>query len=151
MTSYSDFDDRRIKHLELIQAVISRLGGNGFLVKGWALTVAGVFFGFSVESSNPLLAAVVVPMTALFWGLDSYFLRSEWLFRELYRQVSELEPTLAPFFMAATGKSFVERAKPRVRSRLAAFWSTTLRTYYGAILVAAALVVLVTVLGSSKA
>ena len=148
MPRYSDFDDRRIKHLELIQAVISRLGSNGFLVKGWALTIAAVFFGFAVESSNPLLGVVVMPMTAVFWGLDAYFLRSEWLFRELYRQVSEMDPEVAPFFMAATEKSFVGRVTPRVRGRLAAFWSPTLRTYYGAILVGAAFVVLLTVLRS---
>lgn len=42
MSNYQDFDEARIKHLELIQAVIGRLGINGFLMKGWALTVAGV-------------------------------------------------------------------------------------------------------------
>lgn len=40
---YESFEDRRIKHLELIQAVVGRLGNDGFLMKGWALTVAGAF------------------------------------------------------------------------------------------------------------
>jgi hypothetical protein len=28
------------KHLELIQAVISRMAGNSFLLKGWSVTLA---------------------------------------------------------------------------------------------------------------
>ena len=34
-------DDGRIKHLELIQMVVARMGNNSFLIKGWSLTVTG--------------------------------------------------------------------------------------------------------------
>jgi hypothetical protein len=33
-----------LKHLEFVQAVITRLANNSFLMKGWALTVAGAFY-----------------------------------------------------------------------------------------------------------
>ena len=36
-------DEVVVKHLELIQAVITRLANNSFLMKGWALTVTGAF------------------------------------------------------------------------------------------------------------
>lgn len=32
-----EFSDARIKHLDMVQAVVARLGGNGFVVKGWAI------------------------------------------------------------------------------------------------------------------
>lgn len=32
-----------IKHLELIQAVVTRLANGSFLIKGWTMTVAGIF------------------------------------------------------------------------------------------------------------
>ena len=35
-----------VKHLELIQAIITRLASNSFFIKGWALTVAAATFGF---------------------------------------------------------------------------------------------------------
>ena len=31
--------DRVVKHLEFIQGVVNRLGGNSFLLKGWSMTV----------------------------------------------------------------------------------------------------------------
>jgi hypothetical protein len=37
---YDDFSSNRLKHMELIQAVVSRLAGNSFLVKGGAITLA---------------------------------------------------------------------------------------------------------------
>lgn len=40
----------------MIQAAIGRLGNDSFLVKGWAVTVAGVFFGFAVNGSTSALA-----------------------------------------------------------------------------------------------
>ena len=36
--------DRKMKHLEMIQGVISRMANNSFMLKGWAVTlVAGIF------------------------------------------------------------------------------------------------------------
>lgn len=136
MPNYSHFDDQRIKHLDLIQAVVSRLGGNGFLIKGWSLTVAGVFFGFAVERDEwPLLVASAF-LTAVFWALDTYFLRAERLFRELYRRVALMDPSIEPFFMAATDPQFVASAPKNAKD----FWRVaarpTLRNLYGAILLA---------------
>src|SRR5260370_2484401 len=81
------FPEARIKHLEFIQSVISRLATNSFLAKGWALTVSGVLDGFAVNHLNPWIALVgLVPVLA-FWLLDAYFLRVERLFRCLYEDV----------------------------------------------------------------
>ncbi|MEU1874249.1 hypothetical protein [Streptomyces sp. NPDC019793] len=76
-----------IKHLEFIQAIVTRLGNGSFLIKGWTMTVAGVFFGIS--ANNPgwkIAAAGLIPIVG-FWLLDSYFLRQERLFRKLYDDV----------------------------------------------------------------
>ncbi len=77
---YQSFDDKQIKHLEMIQAVVARLAGNSFLIKGWALTLTGAFLGFAVnKSSSGLAAAALIPIV-FFWGLDTYYLRAERLF-----------------------------------------------------------------------
>jgi hypothetical protein len=76
-----------IKHLEFIQAVVARLGNGSFLIKGWTMTVAGVFFGVSANNPTWKIAAAGLIPIAGFWLLDSYFLRQERLFRKLYDDV----------------------------------------------------------------
>ncbi len=141
---YVDFDASRIKHLEMIQAVISRLAGNGFLMKGWAVAVAGVFFGFAVNKDSWQLSLVAMLPTSVFWGLDAYLLRAERMFRELYRQVAFEHGSVRPFDMAATTKDFIKSAP----TKTSGYWRTLfgrpiLTVFYGGLLVAALLVLLI--------
>lgn len=85
------------KHLEFIQNIIARLANNGFLVKGWSLTVAGAFYGFAIQLKEWRLAAIGVLAVAIFWWLDGYFLRAEKMFRCLYKSVAE-HPAEHPHF-----------------------------------------------------
>jgi hypothetical protein len=68
---YTDFEENRIKHLEMIQAVISRLGTNSFLVKGLAVTVSGAFLGFAVSGKEWGLALAGLLPVMMFWYLPS--------------------------------------------------------------------------------
>lgn len=74
----------RIKHLEFIQATITRLGTNSFLVKGWALTLAAGLFALSASRLSWQIASVGLVPLLCFWYLDCYFLRQERAFRRLY-------------------------------------------------------------------
>ena len=94
-------DDAWLKHLEFIQAVITRLANDSFLMKGWALTVAGAFYGFAVKGTSWKVAAIGLMPVLIFWGLDAYFLRQERLFRGLYDQVRQRNPRIEPFSMNA--------------------------------------------------
>jgi len=138
MTSYADFDDNRVKHLEMIQSVISRLGTDSFLIKGWAVTVSGAFVGFAIgEKSWGLALAGVVP-ALLFWGLDAYFLRAERHFRALHEAVRTSEAGVPPFFMAATSSEF-KPSSPKC-SWPKALISWTLVLFYGTLVVSALIV-----------
>ena len=137
-----EYDAAVIKHLELIQVVIARLGSNGFVVKGWAVTVAGLFLGFAVESSNYRLALISVLPTLAFWYLDTYFLRSERLFRSLYDRVRRGEPPVEPFYMAATSSDFVG-SLDSPPTNAGVMFSATLRGLYLALLGAAVLTIVV--------
>jgi hypothetical protein len=150
MSGYDAFDANRIKHLEMIQAVIGRLGNDSFLVKGWAVTVAGVFFGFAVNGSDSSLAFASLLPTVVFWGLDTYFLRSERLFRALYDRVRADESAVPAFSMAATGSDFIESlgdAADDVASWLGTFLRPTLAVFYGGIVASALAVALAICLG----
>jgi hypothetical protein len=121
------FDDAQIKHLEFVQAVITRLANDSFLMKGWALTVAGLLFGFAVDQGNwRIAAAALLPVTG-FWGLDAYFLRQERLFRKLYDAVRVSNSPVEPFSMN-TGP-YVSEVDSWVDTTL----SPTLLPFYGVV------------------
>jgi hypothetical protein len=133
---YQAFEDQRVKHLEMIQSVIARLGGNGFLIKGWALTLASAFVGLAVNAEDCSFAFVGAASSLIFWGLDGYFLRAERRFRTLGDRVRKLDPKIEPFFMGATAKSFFDELDEKQRSGLSwggAVTSWTLLIFYGAL------------------
>lgn len=76
-------DDQR-KHLDFIQAVVSRLASSSSAAKGWGLTVATTAFGFSATTAVPVVAGLGLVVVVFFGLLDSYYLREERLFRCLY-------------------------------------------------------------------
>jgi hypothetical protein len=93
--------ETEIKHLEFIQTVIGRQASNSFLIKGWALTVAGIFYGFAANELNWRIALVALLPGVVFWGLDAYYLWQERVFRCLYDAVRTGKPAIDPFCMKA--------------------------------------------------
>lgn len=146
MADYEGFNEKRVKHLELIQAVITRLGNDGFLVKGWALTITVALLGFAVNSTNWRLALVALVPSLAFWGLDAYFLQAERLYRTLYDRVARETPGIEPFFMSATSDNFLRDLPEDVSRELV--WHKTLRRpvllrFYLALLVSVTVVALI--------
>jgi hypothetical protein len=39
--------DAQIAHLQMIQAVITRMGSNSFLLKGWSVTLVAALFALA--------------------------------------------------------------------------------------------------------
>ncbi len=73
------------KHLEFIEAVISRLAGNSFQMKSWNVALATAAIGFAAtKDSHPTAAAIAAVPSFAFWFLDAYYLGLERLYRDLY-------------------------------------------------------------------
>ena len=138
MPDYTAFEEARIKHLEMIQAVIGRLGNDSFLIKGWAVTVTAAFLGFAVNLDKGGMAFASALPTLLFWGLDSYYLWSERMFRALYDLVRRRSDAVDPFFMGATTGAFAAEAP--VDSIRKVFLSKTLWRFYCSVLVGAGVI-----------
>lgn len=137
---YVAFSDGRIKHLEMVQSVIARLGSNGFVVKGWAITLVGAFTGFAMTRDHAGLAAVGVVVPSFFWFLDATYLRSERAFRLLFERVRTSGGT-EPFFMNATAPQHLETLTDRDRGSLrwrTVIWRPALSVFY-CILIASAM------------
>src|SRR4051812_9817924 len=82
-------DPNQLKHLDMIQAIIARLAGNSFMIRGWSITLVSALLGFAFKDWNwPLVTACFVP-NLMFWGLDSMYLLEERKFRWLFNEVRE--------------------------------------------------------------
>jgi hypothetical protein len=130
--------EAKIEHLKLISGAISRMAGNSFLLRGWAVTlVVGIFAlsGKKVEGAHYLLA--YIPIIA-FWFLDGYYLFQERMFRDLYNDVASRDPANVDF-------SLDTRQYRDGQSVAKAMFSTTPRLLYGAL----AVVVLIVIITSS--
>ncbi|MEU1402405.1 hypothetical protein ABZ471_08570 [Streptomyces sp. NPDC005728] len=88
MSAHRRLDEQELKHLELLQSVISRLSNNSFLIKGWCITVNSVLVAAAARSPGWRPVPVAVAVAVGFWLLDGYYLRQERLFRAVYEKVA---------------------------------------------------------------
>ena len=79
-------NDNKIKHLELIQEVITRMNQNSFQLKGWMITIVSALLALYAGSGNVLYIWAALVPTVLFWMLDAYYLQQERKFRGVYNE-----------------------------------------------------------------
>lgn len=78
-------DENKLKHLEIIQNVITRMNTNSFLLKGWTITLISALFALAAKDANlnyVLISYLVIPV---FWILDGYFIATERRYISLYK------------------------------------------------------------------
>ena len=93
-------EDRR-KHLEFLQAVISRMSSASGVAKGWCLTVTTAALGYALTKRSDSVAVLAVAACLLFGSLDARYLREERKFRSLYNRARA--GTVAVFDMSTAG------------------------------------------------
>lgn len=99
-------NENKVRHLEMIQGVISRMASNSFALKGWAVTlVAGIFALASQEADKMYFFVAYIPVV-VFWFLDAYYLLQERLFRSLYGKVRKLSEDKIDFDMNTARDEF---------------------------------------------
>jgi hypothetical protein len=91
--------EAKLKHLEFIQGVISRMATNSFLFKGWAITIAAGLSAFAAIDTTRAVLSIALISTAMFWGLDGYYLWLEHRFRDLYAKVAAMDESAIDFSM----------------------------------------------------
>jgi len=80
--------DEKIKHLEFIQSVITRMNTNSFQLKGWTVTIVSALLAIYASSKNTYFVLLAVFPDVIFWFLDSFYLQQERKFRGLYNDVA---------------------------------------------------------------
>jgi hypothetical protein len=72
------------KHIDLIQATVTRMATNSFLLKAWSVTLISAIFALAAKDANKHFAALAFFPAAVFWVLDAHYLSQERLYRALY-------------------------------------------------------------------
>lgn len=82
--------EEKMKHLEFVQNVITRMNTNSFQLKGWMITIVSAMLALYASSDNKVLYifVAIVPVI-IFWCLDAFYLKQERLYRKLYKDVVE--------------------------------------------------------------
>lgn len=116
----------KIAHLTFIQGVINRMAANSFLVKGWTVALVAALLAIAADKVTFSYLLVVSVPVILFWGLDTYYLTQEKLYRELYKDVAK--KNLIDFDMDASG------LKSQIPSLLSVAKSISVGPFYAVIL-----------------
>ena len=96
----------KIRHLELVQGIISRMANNSFMLKGWAVTLVAGIFVLAGKDTDKLYFLVAYLPVIVFWGLDAYYLFQERLYRSLYDKVRQTGENAIDFSLKATTEEF---------------------------------------------
>jgi len=87
------------EHLKLVQAVIARMAGNSFLLKGWSVSLVAGLSALTKAQSDRSFAWIALGVVAVFALLDAYYLALERAYRSLYDRA--VEGTAADWSLAA--------------------------------------------------
>jgi hypothetical protein len=77
----------RVKHLEMLQSLITRMAGYGASFKSYCITVATAVIGFAFTLHRPAIAALALLPVIAFGVADAQYLRVERRFRDVFNLV----------------------------------------------------------------
>ena len=127
--------EKKMKHLEMVEGIIERMGNNSFQLKGWAVTLVSIIGALSAQGSDRRFFLLSFLPLAAFWLLDSFYLQKERKYRILYKNISIKEESNIDFNMDT--RNIVMSGKEA--SRICYFkclFSITEVLFYGVIVVA---------------
>jgi hypothetical protein len=118
-------NEKKLKHLEFIQNVITRMNTNSFLLKGWSVTLVAALFAFAAKDTNINYVLITYISTPVFWLLDGFYLSQERQYRRLYNNVKLKDEANIDFDMNASPY------KNGKNCWISSTFSTTLLLFYG--------------------
>lgn len=106
--------EKKMKHLEMIEAVIEGMGNNSFQLKGWAVTLVALVGALAAQGSDKrFFLLAFVPLFA-FWFLDSFYLQMERKYKVLYKRVSGKAESDIDFNMDTRSVTYTEDEARRI-------------------------------------
>ena len=90
----------------MIQGIINRMASNSFSLKGWAVTLVAGIFALAGKDTDKMFFGIAYIPIIIFWGLDSYYLLQERLYRALYDKVRNMNDSDVDFSMNISLQEF---------------------------------------------
>lgn len=91
----------RIKYLEMLQAVITRMAGNQFTLRAWSVGLGTAVIGYAAANGgNRKVALLAALPAAVFWLLDAYYLALEREFRAIFKEAAKVQDDAPDFSFA---------------------------------------------------
>lgn len=119
----------KIKHLEMVQNIITRMNTNSFQIKSMTVTIAAALMAIYASNKNESFILVAIVPAFIFWFLDAFYLMQERKFRGLYNNIiSQTKEQYQSFEMNINSYKGGEYAFRKI------FISTTIIAFYGPIL-----------------
>ncbi len=127
--------EMHMKHLELVQNAVTRMGANSAALKGYCMAIVAALIALAGAIEKPKVLFLGLPIVLVFAVLDAAYLSLERGFRNHYDNLRKRPLDAAPdFHVVASGQ-----ARP-----IRAFFSWSVAGFYGSaaiILIAIGLVI----------
>jgi hypothetical protein len=80
----------KVKHLEFIQNIITRMNNNSFAIKNWTIVFITASVYLYLQLGNNCITYIIIPVIpiVLFWFLDAYYLWQERIFIRMYNDIA---------------------------------------------------------------
>lgn len=116
----------KLKHLEFIQNIITRMNTNSFQIKGLAITIVAALVAVYASTLNLNFIFISIAPALIFWFLDAYYLQQERKFRGVYNDVAEITDKIEvkPFEMP------IHKYKGKKYSYCNVLFSKTIMVFY---------------------
>lgn len=76
-----------IAHLNMLQAVITRLAGNSAQAKTWCVAIVSALFGLAAATKSGRIAVAAIIPILVFGFVDAAYLANEKAYRDLYNRI----------------------------------------------------------------
>jgi len=94
--------DNKLKHLEFIQNIITRMNSNSFMLKAWTISLVSALFALAANDANMNYVLVSYIAIPVFWILDGFYISQERQYRDLYSDVAKKGQNEIDFSLDAT-------------------------------------------------
>lgn len=126
---------KKLKHLEFIENVITRMNSNSYMIKGWSAAIVVGLFALAEKTSSAYYLFIPFFSVMGFWLLDALFYAKEKRFQKLYDKVRQTNDDDIDFCMSTE-----EYKRDADCKWFRTFRSLTLKTFHGLMLLTVAVV-----------
>ena len=77
----------RIAHLNMLQAIVTRLAGNSAQCKTWCVAIVSALFGLAGATKSGRIAVAAIIPILVFGFVDAAYLANERAYRDLYSRI----------------------------------------------------------------